>query len=108
MQTMPNNRRAFMKMHISHIEFLSDGATESQLRTIRARSPGQAQFLFHQRYPGCKILKQWTEARVAGCYLGVIEYAPVSTIKVDPLPGTRTEETTFAFFDECRSRKKNL
>jgi hypothetical protein len=95
-----------MKPHIYHIEFAADGETaELRHETVRARSPGQAQFFFHQRFPGYRILKQWTEARAGGACLGTINYEPVSTTRIEPLPEIKTEEQTFPFFDECRSTK---
>jgi hypothetical protein len=92
-------------MHLYHIEFVYDGETEPCHKILKAGSPGAAQWRFHQQFPGCRIVRQWAEARAGNRHLGVMAYEAVSTAKVEPLPTIETKEQTFSFFDDCRSTR---
>jgi hypothetical protein len=93
-------------MRVYHIGFTYDSDLASQVQRFEATSAGHAQEKCRRKYPGCKILETWCDARLnegsRGSF-GLVSYPTVSTSKVNPLPAIKTEETTFSFFDQCES-----
>jgi hypothetical protein len=83
--------------HTYRVEFAYNDELIQQIRKFQAANVGHAQKKCLKEYPGAHVIKIWRE----GLYgEGITVYQPVSTAKVEPLP-VKTEETTFAFFDEC-------
>jgi hypothetical protein len=95
-----------MKMRTFNIEFVLGGQSNSCILAFKGDSAGHAQAKFHRKFPDGKILCQWSEARINGRPFGRVNYPPVSTIKVAPLPPVpKAEEQTFGFFDQCLSNR---
>jgi hypothetical protein len=95
-----------MKMRTFNIEFVLAGQTNSCVLAFKGDSAGHAQAKFHRKFPDGKILREWCEARINGQRVGRINYPPVSTVKVKPLPAAaKVEETVFPFLDACFSTR---
>lgn len=98
-----------MKMRTFNIEFVLNGRSKPCILALKGNSAGSAQAKFHRNFPGGEILRQWSEARINGRPFGQINYPPVSTIKVAPLPPVpEAEEQTFGFFDQCLSKPPGI
>jgi hypothetical protein len=88
-----------------HIRFDYGDATEPQVRTIRAASPGHAQIKCRRQYPGCRPLQAWRECGSPATGYAITSYEIVSTTKVEPLPAQEAAEMTFSFFQDCWGRR---
>jgi hypothetical protein len=85
------------------VGFVRAGDDGPKARTVKALSPGHAQQQFYRENPECKIIAVWTEARAGNAYLGEVRYEPVSPVKVEPVPVTKSEEQLFPFWNDCIS-----
>jgi hypothetical protein len=93
-------------MRMFHITFRNNGEQTERTKTYRGLDIGNALAKWAREHPDAVLIGEYAEARIAGRHLGYVNYPPVSTAKVEPLPAVKkTEETTFPFFDECFGRR---
>jgi hypothetical protein len=88
--------------HTYSVQFDYGNGLEPQIRKYQAANVGHAQKKCLREYPGTRVI----EIQREGLYgEGLTVYQPASTARVEPLPAVKTEEQTFAFFDECKEER---
>lgn len=92
-------------MRTFHITFREKVEQTVRTKTYKGVDIGHALAKWAQEHPDAVLIEEHAEARIGGTHLGYVSYEPVSAAKVEPLPAIKTEETTFAFFDDCASHR---
>jgi hypothetical protein len=88
--------------HTYNIRFIRRGETKTRVRQFQATNAGSAFSKCVRKYPGCRLLEAWREARlirIGGDYCRLV-YALASTARIVAEPAPKEEQILFSFLEE--------